>query len=486
MTARNYDAVVVGAGPNGLAAAIRLAQAGLSTCVFEARDRVGGGARTEALTLPGFWHDPCSAVHPLGLASPFFKTLDLERHGVRWIQPPAALAHVLGADEVVTLERSIEATAARLGPDGAAYRELVEPFVEGFEPLLERALGPLRLGSLGLARFGMYALRSLSGLAHTYFQGAQAPALLAGIAGHVMQPLEAPGTASIALVLAVAGHAVGWPLVAGGSQGLSDGLARCLVELGGQIVLDHRVTSLRELPKARAYVLDVAPDQLSYIAADALPVRYRQRLARFRYGPGVFKIDWALSGPIPWQNPECLRSSTVHLAGDLDTIARSEAAVHGGRLLEPAFTILVQPTLFDPTRAPSGQHTAWAYCHVPHASRVDATAAIERQVERYAPGFRDLVLARACKNALEMQRYNPNYVGGDINAGASDLGQLFFRPVLRLDPYTTPAPNVFVCSSSTPPGGGVHGMCGYWAAESVLRRLGVKAREVAGAHAAAH
>ena len=467
-----YDAVIVGAGPNGLAAAIALARAGRSTLVVEARDTPGGGCRSAALTLPGFVHDVCSAVHPLGRASPFLRSLALERHGLSWIDPPAPLAHVLADGRAVLLERSLEATCAQLGDDGRAYRALLAPFVERFEELLPMLLAPLRPPSspLLMARFGLHALRSLRGLAGR-FVDEPARALLAGVAAHAMLPLDAPGTAAFALVLASAGHAVGWPIPRGGSQAITRALVACLRELGGELELDHPVADLRELPPARAYLLDLSPRQVLAVTGERLPAGYRRRLERFRYGPGVYKLDWALAAPIPWKDPACARAGTLHLSGSLDGIAAAEAHVHAGRLSARPFVLLVQPSGFDASRAPAGQHTAWAYCHVPHGSPIDASSVIEEHIERCAPGFRDTILARSARNAVEMEQYNPNYVGGDINGGLPDLGQLFFRPVARLDPYATPAADVFLCSSSTPPGGGVHGMCGYWAARSVLRRV---------------
>jgi phytoene dehydrogenase-like protein len=469
----SYDAIVVGAGPNGLSAAIRLARAGLATLLVEADETIGGGARTQELTLPGFAHDVCSSVHPLGLASPYLRSLDLERHGVSWIQPPSAVVHVLDEENAVTLERAVEDTAAQFGRDGRAYRQLVERFVEPFDSLLEMILGPLRFPARPalLASFGLTALRSLERLGETMFRDEGPRALLAGIGAHAMLPLDQPATASFALVLAVAGHAVGWPIARGGSQVLSNALAACFRQAGGELLTGWRVERLEELPRARSYVLDVGPRQLLKLGGDRLPSSYRDRLTRFRFGPGVYKMDWALSAPIPWTNPSCARSATVHLAGTLAKVARAEAAVHRGELDAEPFVILVQPSLFDDSRAPPGKHVAWAYCHVPHGSSIDASELIEATIERVAPGFQRTILARATRNALQIEQHNPNYVGGDINGGLSDLGQLFFRPMARFDPYSTPAPDLFLCSSSTPPGGGVHGMCGYWAASSVMRRV---------------
>lgn len=468
-----YDAVVVGSGPNGLSAAIVLARAGLSTLVIEAKARPGGGARSEQLTLPGFVHDVCSTVHPLGVASPFLRTLDLQAHGVEWCEPPLALAHVQRDGSAVTVARSLSGTARGLGADEQPYWDLMSPFVERADDLLYEILGPLRVpGSPGLlARFGLLGLGSLEGLARRHFSLPATQALLAGMGAHAMQPLDGLGTASFALVLALAGHVAGWPVARAGSQSITDALVRIFLLHGGELALGRGVDTFSELPPARAYLFDVTPRQLLHIAHSELPSSYRQRLQAFRYGPGVFKMDWALSGPVPWKDERCRQAATVHLAGSLEDVAQAEAAVHAGRLSDEPFVIFVQPSLFDATRAPDGMHTGWAYCHVPWGSTVDASTLIERQIERHAPGFGKLVLARATTNADALERYNANYVGGDINGGSALLSQLFTRPVARLDPYSTPNPRVFLCSSSTPPGGGVHGMCGYWAATSALRRV---------------
>lgn len=469
----SYDAVVIGSGPNGLSAAIAMASAGLSVLVLEARDTPGGGARTAALTLPGFAHDVCSAVHPLGVGSPYFSRLPLEQHGLEWVQPPAAMAHPFDDGSALTLERSVHDTAAQLGPDERAYRALLEPFAARFEELAPMILAPLRIprSPLLMARFGLHAIRSMDGLARARFRAGRARALLAGVAAHAMLPLDAPASAAIALVLGAAGHAVGWPVPRGGAQRITDALVSYLRSLGGELETGRPVRSMGDLPPARAYLFDLTPRQLLTIAGDRLPPGYRRRLQRFRYGPGVFKIDWALDGPIPWSAPGCLRAATVHLGASLDEMDASEAAPHQGRVAERPFVLVTQPSLFDDTRAPAGGHTAWAYCHVPNGDAVDMRERIESQVERFAPGFRARILARHTIDAPQMEAYNPNYVGGDINGGLSRLGQLFFRPVLRLDPYSTPADDIFLCSSSTPPGGGVHGMSGYWAARSALRRV---------------
>jgi phytoene dehydrogenase-like protein len=471
-----YDAVVVGSGPNGLAAAIALARAGRSVCVFEVAGTVGGGMRSQALTLPGFVHDVCSAVHPLGVGSPFFRSLPLADYGLEWIQPSAPLAHPLDDGTAVMLERSVAETAGGLGPDAAAYRRLIEPLVRDWDRIAHDVLGPL--GPLrpprhpaALARFGLSAIRSASGLAERKFTGERARALFAGIAAHGMLPLDRSPSAAFGLVLGMAGHAVGWPIPRGGSQRLADALAAYLRALGGAIVTGTEVRSLDELPAARAVLCDLTPRQLLRLAGDRLPGGYRRQLEGYRYGPGVCKVDWALDGPIPWRAKECGRAATVHVGGTLEEIATSEQAPWEGHLAERPYVLVTQPSLFDATRAPEGKHTAWAYCHVPHGSAGDMTERIEAQIEGVAPGFRDRILARHTMTAPAMERYNANYVGGDINGGVQDLHQLFTRPTARRVPYSTPVHGLYLCSSSTPPGGGVHGMCGYFAARSALRTV---------------
>jgi phytoene dehydrogenase-like protein len=457
-------AIVVGSGPNGLGAAIVLARAGLPVRVVEGEETLGGGCRSAELTLPGFVHDVCSAIHPLAASSPLLRTVPLAEHGVEWVESPAALAHPFDDGTAALLDRSIEATGETLGEDAARYRRLVAPLVERSDAQLEDVLGPLGVPT-SLAAFAGFSARSAlpaSALARRVFRGPRARALFAGLAAHSMVPLTRLPTASYGLVLAVLAHVAGWPLARGGSQRLADGMASYLRSLGGEVETGRRVTSLAELGDARPVLLDVTPRALLGMAE--LPDRYRRRLERFRYGPGVFKLDWALDGPIPWRAPECAQAATVHLCGTLDEIVASEREPWRGRIAERPYVLLAQQTLFDPSRAPAGKHTAWAYCHVPNGSTADMTQRIEAQVERFAPGFRELILARSAMGPAAMEAHNPNYVGGDINAGAADLRQTVART-----PYATPLPGVFLCSASTPPGGGVHGMCGYHAASAALR-----------------
>ena len=469
----SYDAVVIGSGPNGLAAAVRVAQAGYSVLVLEAGATPGGGCRSGELTLPGFTHDICAAVHPLGLGSPFFRTLPLERYGLEWVQPDAPLVHPFDDGTAAVLERSVAATALSLGPDAGRYEDLMGPLVPDWETLCAALRQPLRLARYpwGLARFGWKATRSARGLSDEAFRGSRARALFAGCAAHSFLPLAQSPSAAFGLVLAIAGHAVGWPIARGGSQRIVDALVGYLAALGGEVVCGHPVRSLEDLPPSRAVFCDLTPRQVVKIAGDRLPPDYRRQLEGYRYGPGAFKLDYALAGPVPWQASECARAATVHLGGTRAEIAASEGAIWQGEVSETPYVLLVQPSLFDPTRAPTGKHTVWAYCHVPHGFAGDMTGRIEAQIERFAPGFRDLVLARSVLSPAGLERYNANYVGGDINGGVQDWRQLFSRPVARPLPWTTPVPGLYLCSSSTPPGGGVHGMGGYWAAGVALDRL---------------
>jgi phytoene dehydrogenase-like protein len=468
----SHDAVIVGGGPNGLAAGIVLARAGRSVLIVEAKESVGGGCRTAELTLPGFQHDPCSAIHPLALASPFFRELPLASHGLEMIEPPLALAHPFDDGTAAVLARSLEETAASLGVDGEAYERLFAPLIADWDLLSDQLLGPFRIPRhpIALARFGLVALRSTKGLVKSRFTGTRAPALFAGMASHSMLPQDRFGTAAFGLTLGLFGHAVGWPIPRGGSQKIVDALVAPFSSLGGEIQTDAPVRSLEKYAGAGAILFDLTPRQFLAIAGDQVPGRYRRQLSHYRYGPGVFKMDWALSGPVPWTAPECRRAGTVHLAGTFEEIMASERDANAGRHAERPLVLVAQPSLFDPTRAPEGKHTLWAYCHVPHGSDRDMTDQIEGQIERFAPGFRDLVLARSVMNTSAIEEYNANYIGGDINGGIQDLRQLYTRPAVRFDPYSTPNERLFLCSSSTPPGGGVHGMCGYHAAKSVLRR----------------
>lgn len=471
--ADRYDAVVVGAGPNGLAAALELARAGRSVLVREGAEAIGGGTRSGELTLPGFVHDLCSAVHPLAAVSPFFRTVGWARHGVEWIHPDAPFAHPLDDGSAVMAERSLESTAAGLGSDGVAYRRLLAPFVRNAEALTEDLLGPmLRIPKhpIVMARFGPPALRSARGLARSRFDGDRARAALAGCGAHAMVSLDRLPTGAVGLLFLATAHSGGWPIVRGGSGRIADALAAEVRELGGVIETGRPVLSVDELPPARALVFDVTPRQLLEICGDRLPARYRRGLRRYRYGPGVFKVDWALDGPVPWKAEECLRAGSVHIGGTLEEVAATEEVVARGEVPERPFIVFSQQSLFDPDRAPDGKHTAWGYCHVPNGCTVDMTDRIEAQIERFAPGFRDRVLARHTASPAELQARNANVVGGDIAGGYAGLRQFVFRPVPRFDPYSTPDPGIFLCSSSTPPGPGVHGMSGAHAARAVLRR----------------
>lgn len=464
----NYDAVVIGSGPNGLVAAISLAQAGRSVLVVEAEQTIGGGVRSAQLTLPGFVHDLCSAVHPTAVASPFLRTLPLAQHGLEWIEPLAPLAHPFD-DGAVLVERSIDATAQNLSPDARAYSDFMSPLVADWPKLESTLLGPLRMPEhpVAAARFGMLATRSASGLARAKFKGAKARGVFAGMAAHSVLPLERLPSAAFGMVIGLTAHTVGWPFPRGGAQRLSDALASYLRSLGGEIATGMKVESLAQLPASRVVLCDISPRGLLQLAGSQFPPAFRRLLERYRYGPGACKMDWALDGPIPWTDKACGRAGTVHLGAALEEIEASELAPWRAEISERPFVLLAQPTLFDPARAPSGKHIAWAYCHVPNGSPVDMSDRIENQIERFAPGFRRLVLKRHVVTAINLELHNANLVGGDFSGGSAELSQLFLRPTWRR--YRTPMRNLYLCSASTPPGGGVHGMCGYWAAQAALR-----------------
>ena len=489
-TAYQYDAVVVGSGPNGLAAAITIARSGRSVIVYEAKETIGGGSRSMELTLPGFVHDVCSAIHPLGLGSTFFRALPLEQYGLEWIHSSAPLAHPLDDGTAAVLERSIEATAATLAgateiegrhkwgshSDAQAYEKLMAPLAAHWDRIAEAFLAPLRLQPLlshpfTLASFGLKATRSASNLAESLFKERPARALFAGMCAHSMLPFNRATSAAAGLVLGTLGHVIGWPLPRGGSQQIVNAMAAHLRSLGGEIVTGAEIKSLDMLPSARAVLCDITPRQLLRVAGSRLPSGYQHRLQRFRYGIGVFKLDLALDGPIPWQAAQCTRAATVHVGGTLPEIASAENAVWRGEHPAKPFVLLAQQSLFDPSRAPAGKHTLWAYCHVPPGSTFDMSERIEAQIERFAPGFRERILARHTLTPAQLEQYNANYIGGDINGGVQDLWQLFTRPTIQINPYATPVKGLYLCSSSTPPGGGVHGLCGYYAAKAALKEM---------------
>jgi phytoene dehydrogenase-like protein len=469
-----YDGVVVGSGPNGLAAAITLARARCSTFICEANATIGGGARSAELTLPGFLHDVCSAVHPLAAGSPFFKTLPLDRFGLRWIQPEIPLAHPLDDGSTACLHQDVDLTAEQLCGDSRAYRRLMKPLARNWEKLANEFLQPmlhLPRHPMALARFGIPAICPATFLSKFLFKHEPARALFAGIAAHSFLPLEAPVSSAFGLVLGLAGHVVGWPIPRGGSRQITKALAAYLHELGGKIEIEHKVDDLNDLPKSRAVILDISVWEFLRIAGQQMPPRYRRRLESFRHAPGIFKIDYALSEPIPWKAEACRRAGTIHLGGTMNEIAAAEGDVSQGKIPERPFVLVAQQSLFDETRAPAGQHTLWAYCHVPFNCNVDMSDRIEAQIERFAPGFRDCILARHKMNAAELGKSNRNLTGGDINGGAANLAQLIARPIFSSTPYRTPLEGVYLCSASTPPGGGVHGMCGFHAARAALRDI---------------
>lgn len=471
----DFDVVIVGAGPNGLSAGITLQQAGCRVLLLEAKPTIGGGMRTAELTLPGFKHDICSAIHPMAKISPFFESIDWSAYGLKFVNPPVAAAHPLDSGVAAALFPSLDQTADSLGIDASEYRNLLSGFVSHFDRLKHDFLGPLRWPSdpIGLATFGLKAMQPATVLGKR-FRTNEARALFAGMAAHGIQPLSNITSSAIALVLMAAGHISGWQIPVGGSQSIADAMAAHFRLLGGVIETGIEVKSLQQLPSSKAVVFDCTPRQLLQIAGHKFSSLYQWQLERYRYGMGVFKVDWALDGPIPWRDEWCRQAGTVHIGNTLEEIAANEALTSKGQHVERPFVLLGQQSLFDPTRAPEGRHTGWAYCHVPFGSEKDMTEAIEKQVERFAPGFRDRIIGRHTMNTRAIQEYNPNYIGGDINGGVQDLTQLFTRPALRWSPYRTSAKGLYICSSSTPPGGGVHGMCGYHAAKAVIRDLGIK------------
>jgi phytoene dehydrogenase-like protein len=469
--ATELDAVVVGSGPNGLAAAVTMAAAGLRVQVIEGAPTIGGGCRTQELTLPGFWHDVCSAAHPLAVASPFFRRFDLAARGVTLAWPEVEFAHPLDGGRAAIVSRSVAETAAHLGADGRRYQRLLGPVAAHMDEISQAVLSPLRrlpAHPLALAGYGRHAVLPAAAVVRRW-ETDEARAIVAGAAAHAMMPLTAPPTAGVGLLLTGLAHAVGWPVVAGGSARITEALADALREAGGSIETGRWVSSLAELPIATAVLLDVSPRTLLELAGDRLPPGYRAALRRYRYGAGVCKVDFALSGPVPWTNQACRRAGTLHLGGPFEQVAAAEAEVAAGKHPDSPYVLVVQPGVVDPSRAPAGKQTLWAYCHVPSGSDVDMTARIEAQIERFAPGFRDLILARAVRTAHDEQEHNPNYVGGDIAVGLQNLRQTFLRPAPRWNPYRTPIRGVYLCSSATPPAPGVHGRCGELAALTALR-----------------
>jgi len=466
----DYDAVVVGSGPNGLAAAILLQQHGLQVILIEGKDQVGGGLRTMELTLPGYLHDVCSAIHPLAISSPYLQTLPLSKFGLEYIYPEISAAHPFDDGNAAILTSSLTGTASLLGSDEQPYKRLLKPVVDTWPGIAPNVLGPLHWPKhpLAMARFGLKAFLPATTLAKQ-FKTTQARGLWAGMAAHAIQPLTNLTTAAVALVLLSQGHLKGWPMPKGGSQQIANAMAAYFLSLGGKIETNTYITSMNQLPLAKAVLFDVTPRQLMQIAGHRFSSLYQYQLQRYKYGMGVFKVDWALNEPIPFTAAQCRQAGTIHLGGTLEEIAAGEQAMANGKHAEKPFVLLAQQSIFDSTRAPQSKHTAWAYCHVPHGSTTDMTTVIENQVERFAPGFKDLILARSTMNTRQMEDYNPNYIGGDINGGMLNLSQLFTRPALRWSPYRTSAKGLYICSSSTPPGGGVHGMCGYYAAKRVLK-----------------
>lgn len=470
-SAPEYDAVIVGSGPNGLSAAVRLSQKGLKVLVLEASSTIGGGTRTEELTEPGFMHDVCAAVLPTTVSSPFLRSLPLEKYGLDFIYPEISYAHPLEKGKSVNMYHSFDKTLEELSNEAQAYKTMFGNFIENWKTLSVDVFGPLRFPSnpLLMAKFGFKGALSAKKLVHNYFNNPDLKAAFAGCAAHSILPLDKAFSASFGLVLGASAHATGWPIAKGGTHKVTKALAHLFQSLGGTIQTNYRVKTLADIPACKAILFDLTPHQIAEIAESELPLSYRKKLLNYEYGPGSFKMDWALSEPVPWNNPELRKAGTVHLGGTFEEIAKSEQLVWEGKHPQKPYMIVTQPSLFDESRAPKGKHTLWAYCHVPNGSTQNMTKEIEDQIERYAPGFKDTIISKHALNSKQLQAYNSNYVGGDINGGAQFFKQLFGRPVLKWNPYKIPGKPMYICSSSTPPGGGVHGMCGYHAAQSVLK-----------------
>lgn len=466
-----YDAVVIGSGPNGLAAAITLAEAKRRVLLVEAAPDIGGGTRTAELTKPGFLHDICSAVHPLGVSSPFFMKTDLSKFGLEWIYPEASVIHALEPERAVVLYPDMDKTAAGLGADGDAYRRLLAPFLKKTDILLEQILHPFTpfpKTPFLMARFGLRGMSSATSMAKSWFREDAAKALLAGMAAHSVLPLEQRFTGAVGLMFGVIGHRIAWPIAKGGSRAIAHAMARYLTSMGGEIIVNKKIQSMDQLPKAKAYLWNLTPSGLCQIEGLTLPKSYEKKLKAFRHGPGVYKIDWALSGPVPWLHEDYKKAATVHIGGTIEEVAKAERLPWEGKVADKPFILFAQQSLFDETRAPEGQHTGWGYCHVPANCQENMEEAILAQMERFAPGFRDLVIDRHIMTPQAMESHNPNYPGGDITGGVMDMWQIFTRPVHLFSPYSTPLPDTFLCSASTPPGAGVHGMCGYFSAQAAL------------------
>ena len=464
------DSIIIGSGINGLAAGIYLQQQGLKTCIYEGADKPGGSTKTEALTLTGFLHDTGSAIHPMAFASPFLKTLPLESHGLEWIFPEIAFAHPFPDGSALAAYTDVAKTAAQLGVDEAAYLRLFDKITKNWEAIAPDILGPLTIPKhpLDFTRFGLKAIQAAEQLGDHYFQEDKTKAFFYGAAAHSALPLNAWASGSFGLVLSLMAHKYNWPFPKGGADAITNALLSYYKSLGGKLMLNQYITDLEQLPKAQTYLFDVTPKQLLRIKNTSLSPAYRKRLAQFKYGPGVFKVDWALNSPIPFTHKKCRKAGTVHLGFSSTEIKNSEAAIHEGRITDAPYILIAQHTVFDTTRAPAGKHTAWAYCHVPNGNTEDCTRIIEDQIEKVAPGFKNTILATATKNTQDLQEFNPNIIGGDINGGMQDITQLFTRPVTQISPYKTSNPQIYICSSSTPPGGGVHGMCGFHAAKAAV------------------